>query len=93
MKKTFDVLSFAADRVRASCGSLGASAKVVAVAALSSVSSAALATDPTTLADLTTGISFATAATAVLVIAASIIGFKVLKQGAMIVMGMITKAR
>lgn len=61
---------------------------------LSVLSGAALATDPpATLVDLTGGISFATAAAAVLAVALVIIGFKVLKQGALIVLGMIGKAR
>ena len=57
-------------------------------------SAMAFATDPpATLADLTSGISFTTAAAAVLAVALVIIGFKVLKQGALIVLGMITRAR
>jgi hypothetical protein len=58
------------------------------------LSGAALATDPpATLADLTGGISFTTAAAAVLAVALVVIGFKVVKQGALIVISMITKAR
>lgn len=61
---------------------------------LAVLSSFALATDPpATLADLTGGISFTTASAAVLAVALVIIGFKVLKQGALIVLSMITRAR
>jgi hypothetical protein len=60
---------------------------------LSVFSAFALATDPTTLAELTAGISLTTAASAVLAVALVIIGFKVMKQGALIVLGMIGRAR
>jgi hypothetical protein len=53
----------------------------------------AQSTPPATLADLTGGISFTTAAAAVLAVALVVIGFKVVKQGANIVLGMIGKAR
>lgn len=61
---------------------------------LSVFSALALATDPpATLADLTGAISFANATAAVLAIALAIIGFKVIKQGAVIVLSWIGKLR
>jgi len=57
------------------------------------VTSLAFATDPTTLAELTTGISFTNATTAALAVTALIIGFLVLKQGAGVVMQFVRKLR
>ena len=46
----------------------------------------AFATGPATLADLTTAVDFATATAAMLAVAVLVIGFKVMKQGAMVVL-------
>lgn len=60
---------------------------------LALLAGSSFAVDPTTLAELTSSISFTSAATAMLSIGASIVAFKIVKQGVVIVMSMIGKAR
>lgn len=61
-------------------------------AALAGVAGVSMAAAPLTAADLATGISWADATTATLIGSAAIIGYKVLKQAATIVMGLIHRA-
>lgn len=62
-------------------------------AALAAVGGVVFAAPPTTSTELATAISWADATSAVLVGSAAIISFKVLKQAATIVMGLIPKAK
>jgi len=53
---------------------------------LSFLSAFSYALPPATLTDLTTAVDFATATAAMLAVAVLVIGFKVIKQGAMVVL-------
>lgn len=53
---------------------------------VSFLSLSAFALPPATLVDLTTGVDFATATAAMLAVALAVIGFKVMKQGAIVVL-------
>jgi len=60
---------------------------------LALVSSAAFAVPPTTVAELTDAISFTDIGLGVLAVTAGIIAFVMIKQAAVIVIGMLRKAR
>lgn len=68
-------------------------AQIAAGAALAGVAGVSMAAAPTTANELATAISWADATTAMLVGSAAIISFKVIKQAATIVMGLIPKAK